>query len=218
MVQGARFRLVSSPVRSCTGGHPKGGAAGFAGHENRDGWRREVGGAGTRSTCCAPLRAPTACAVHPWFSCGWRWPSSNSSTGPGPWTSSSRPDLAIRRLRGPRRDGGQGRKARPRAALAEPIDAPSEVGREGRLIGSIRFHVLAPPPVVDEIGCPSVTATVLLDRLFNPAGVIRFEGVGRRLHNHADLIPDHVRATAPITPPPPPKGWGRPGKNCPIDA
>ena len=33
------------------------------------------------------------------------------------------------------------------------------------------------------------------------------------LRGHADLIPEHVRANAPISPPPPPKKRGRPPKN-----
>lgn len=33
------------------------------------------------------------------------------------------------------------------------------------------------------------------------------------LRRHADLIPEHVRANAPIAPPPPPKRRGRPPKN-----
>lgn len=33
-----------------------------------------------------------------------------------------------------------------------------------------------------------------------------------RLRNHADLIPEHARADATLTPPPPPKRRGRPPK------
>ena len=39
------------------------------------------------------------------------------------------------------------------------------------------------------------------------------KGASYRLHNHAELIPEHVRATAAITPPLPPKRQrGHPGK------
>jgi DNA replication protein DnaC len=57
-----------------------------------------------------------------------------------------------------------------------------------------------------------VVATALLDRLLHHAVVIQIEGASYRLRSHADLIPEHVRANAPITPPPPPKRRGRPPK------
>ena len=38
-----------------------------------------------------------------------------------------------------------------------------------------------------------------------------------RLRKHADLIPEHVRENAPITPPPPPKKRGRPKKQTRTD-
>ncbi len=70
----------------------------------------------------------------------------------------------------------------------------------------------------DIFGDP-VVATALLDRLLHHACVIQIEGSSYRLRNHADLIPEHVRATASITPPPPPKRKrGRPGKENQIDA
>ena len=50
----------------------------------------------------------------------------------------------------------------------------------------------------------------LLDRLLHHAVVIQIEGASYRLRKHADLIPEHVRANAPIAPPPPPKRRGRP--------
>ena len=43
-------------------------------------------------------------------------------------------------------------------------------------------------------------------------GVVRIEGASYRPGKHADLIPEHVRTNAPITPPPPPKKRGRPRK------
>ncbi|WP_305848705.1 IS21-like element helper ATPase IstB [Mangrovicoccus sp. HB161399] len=57
-----------------------------------------------------------------------------------------------------------------------------------------------------------VVATALLDRLLHHAVVVQIEGASYRLRAHADLIPEHVRANAPITPPPPPKRRGRPPK------
>ena len=57
-----------------------------------------------------------------------------------------------------------------------------------------------------------VVATALLDRLLHHAVVIQIEGTSYRLRGHADLIPEHVRANAPIAPPPPPKRRGRPPK------
>ena len=58
-----------------------------------------------------------------------------------------------------------------------------------------------------------VVATALLDRLLHHAVVVQIEGASYRLRSHADLIPEHVRANAPITPPPPPKRRGRPPKS-----
>ncbi len=56
-----------------------------------------------------------------------------------------------------------------------------------------------------------VVATALLDRLLHHAVVIQIEGASYRLRSHADLIPEHVRANAQISPPPP-KKRGRPKK------
>lgn len=57
-----------------------------------------------------------------------------------------------------------------------------------------------------------VVATALLDRLLHHAVVIQIQGASYRLRSHADLIPGHVGANAPITPPPPPKRRVRPPK------
>ncbi|MBL4639127.1 MAG: IS21-like element helper ATPase IstB [Kordiimonadaceae bacterium] len=57
-----------------------------------------------------------------------------------------------------------------------------------------------------------VVATALLDRLLHHAVVVQIEGASYRLRAHADLIPEHVRAYAPIAPPAPPKRRGRPPK------
>ena len=58
-----------------------------------------------------------------------------------------------------------------------------------------------------------VVATALLDRLLHHAIVVQIEGASYRLRAHADLIPEHTRSHAAITPPPPPKRRGRPPKN-----
>ncbi len=46
-----------------------------------------------------------------------------------------------------------------------------------------------------------VVATALLDRLLHHAVVIQIEGSSYRLRQHADLVPEHVRSEAHITPP-----------------
>ena len=61
-----------------------------------------------------------------------------------------------------------------------------------------------------------VVATARLERLLHNAVVIRIEGASYRLRKHADLIPELVRANAPITPPPP-KKQGRPKKKTRTD-
>ena len=63
----------------------------------------------------------------------------------------------------------------------------------------------------DVFGDP-VVATALLDRLLHHAIVIQIEGASYRLRAHADLVPEHTRAIATITPPPPPRRRGRPSK------
>jgi len=60
-------------------------------------------------------------------------------------------------------------------------------------------------------GDPAV-ATALLDRLLHHAVVVQIEGASYRLRQHADLIPEHARAHANLTPPPAPKRRGRPPK------
>ena len=64
----------------------------------------------------------------------------------------------------------------------------------------------------DVFGDP-VVATALLDRLLHHAVVVQIEGASYRLRGHTDLIPEHARTNAPITPPPPPKRRGRPPKH-----
>ena len=64
----------------------------------------------------------------------------------------------------------------------------------------------------DLFGDP-VVATALLDRLLHHAVVVQIEGASYRLRQHADLIPEHARTNAPITPPPPPRHRGRPPKH-----
>ncbi len=70
----------------------------------------------------------------------------------------------------------------------------------------------------DVFGDP-VVATALLDRLLHHAIVIQIEGSSYRLRQHADLVPEHLRRTAPITPPPAPapRRRGRPPKNRSLD-
>jgi DNA replication protein DnaC len=48
-----------------------------------------------------------------------------------------------------------------------------------------------------------VVATALLDRLLHHAVVIQIEGSSYRLRQHAELMPEHVRSKALITPPDP---------------
>lgn len=62
----------------------------------------------------------------------------------------------------------------------------------------------------DVFGDP-VVATALLDRLLHHAVVVKIEGASYRLRAHADLIPEHARAHAAISAPPP-KRRGRPPK------
>jgi len=57
-----------------------------------------------------------------------------------------------------------------------------------------------------------VVATALLDRLLHHAVVIQIEGSSYRMRQHADLLPEHARATPSINPPPLPKRRGRPAK------
>jgi hypothetical protein len=66
----------------------------------------------------------------------------------------------------------------------------------------------------DVFGDP-VVATALLDRLLHHAVVVQIEGSSYRLRQHAELMPEHVRSKALITPPAfaPPKPRGRPPKN-----
>ena len=62
-----------------------------------------------------------------------------------------------------------------------------------------------------------VVATALLDRLLHHAVVVQIEGSSYRLRQHADLVPEHVRSKAHISPPPPPKRRGRPPGVKPTD-
>jgi DNA replication protein DnaC len=65
-----------------------------------------------------------------------------------------------------------------------------------------------------------VVATALLDRLLHHAVVIQIEGSSYRLRQHADLMPEHLRSKAVITPPfpiEPPRRRGRPPKMHGLD-
>ena len=70
----------------------------------------------------------------------------------------------------------------------------------------------------DVFGDP-VVATALLDRLLHHAVVIQIEGSSYRLRQHADLVPEHLRRTTPITTPPAPapRRRRRPLKNRSLD-
>jgi hypothetical protein len=60
-----------------------------------------------------------------------------------------------------------------------------------------------------------VVATALLDCLLHHAVVVQIEGASYRMRQHADLVPEHIRARSLIHPPPvstPPKRRGRPPK------
>jgi DNA replication protein DnaC len=60
-----------------------------------------------------------------------------------------------------------------------------------------------------------VVATALLDRLLHHAIVVQIEGASYRMRQHADLLPEHIRARSLIHPPPvvaPPRRRGRPPK------
>jgi DNA replication protein DnaC len=68
-----------------------------------------------------------------------------------------------------------------------------------------------------EVFGDAVVATALLDRLLHHA-VVQIEGSSYRLRQHAELMPEHVRSKALITPPSPvpiPRRRGRPPKNAP---
>jgi DNA replication protein DnaC len=60
-----------------------------------------------------------------------------------------------------------------------------------------------------------VVATALLDRLLHHAVVVQIEGPSYRLRQHAELMPEHVRSKALISPPSviPPRPRGRPPKS-----
>jgi DNA replication protein DnaC len=66
-----------------------------------------------------------------------------------------------------------------------------------------------------EIFVDPVVATALLDRLLHHAVVIQIEGSSYRLRQRAELVREHIRGKALITPPlpgPPPRCRGRPPK------
>ena len=57
-----------------------------------------------------------------------------------------------------------------------------------------------------EIFGDPVVATALLDRLLHHAVVVQIEGSSYRLRQHAELVPEHIRSKALITPPLPTRG------------
>jgi hypothetical protein len=66
-----------------------------------------------------------------------------------------------------------------------------------------------------------VVATALLDRLLHHAVVVQIEGSSYRLRQHAELMPEHLRSKATITPPAinsVPRPHRRPPKNPQLSA
>jgi DNA replication protein DnaC len=61
----------------------------------------------------------------------------------------------------------------------------------------------------------AVVATALLDRLLHHAVVVQIEGSSYRLRQHAELLPEHIRSKALITPTAPRRRRGRPPKPRP---
>ena len=110
-----------------------------------------------------------------------------------------------------------------RATLAELIQALAKAQREDRLAEKIRLYARYEKSAMiltsnrgfaewGELFGDPVVATALLDRLLHHAVVVQIEGASYRMRQHADLVPEHARTNAPITPPPPPKKRGRPRK------
>jgi DNA replication protein DnaC len=67
-----------------------------------------------------------------------------------------------------------------------------------------------------EVFGDAVVATALLDRLLHHAVVVQIDGSSYRLRQHAELMPEHVRSKATLTPPSvaaQPRPRGRPPKN-----
>ncbi|KUO59713.1 MAG: hypothetical protein APF80_12100 [Alphaproteobacteria bacterium BRH_c36] len=62
-----------------------------------------------------------------------------------------------------------------------------------------------------------VVATALLDSLLHHAIVIQIEGSSYRLRQHADLVPENIRARPSVNPPQQTKRRGRPPGKKPAD-
>lgn len=62
-----------------------------------------------------------------------------------------------------------------------------------------------------------VVATALLDRLLHHAVVVQIEGSSYRMRQHADLVPEHIRSSSSLHPPPAPKRRGRLPAKAPAD-
>ncbi|MBB6414373.1 hypothetical protein HNQ71_007083 [Mesorhizobium sangaii] len=80
---------------------------------------------------------------------------------------------------------------------------------------ALRVAAADPKHLGAAIGVVAVLHT-LLDRLLHHAVVVQIEGPSYRLRQHAELMPEHVRSKALITPPsfaPPSRQRGRPPKN-----
>jgi transposase len=96
-------------------------------------------------------------------------------------------------------------------------DLNAQLGEWLETVANPRVHATTLRVVVEawgEIFGDPVVATALLDRLLHHAVVIQIEGSSYRLRQHAELVPEHIRSKALITPPPrpPPRRRGRPPK------
>lgn len=105
----------------------------------------------------------------------------------------------------------------------EPANAPTRPARadfkpltEQRMITRIPGSGCSPTGARAVFDDP-VVATALLDRLLHNAVVDQIEGSSYRMRQHADLIPEHVRSSSPLHPPPAPKRRGRPPTKATTD-
>ena len=71
-------------------------------------------------------------------------------------------------------------------------------------------HLLGPPRTGKSHLAVALGIAAANARLLHHAVVIHIEGASYRFREHTDRIPEHVRANAPIAPPPAPKRRGRP--------
>jgi hypothetical protein len=83
------------------------------------------------------------------------------------------------------------------------------------LLGALQLHRIGPAmPLVHHIAQAVEGGLIAGRRDVQIEGAsYQIEGASYRLRAHSDLIPEHARTNAPITPPPAPKRRGRPPKN-----